>query len=178
MLKKMLAFGVVMIGTVAQADDWRVAEDVYNESYLQIEACFQIDASLREECVIAGIKDCVTDLGAALEDKGLVVPRGAGVSPDEFCNYIGEERADRHLNAMYQRIMKQGAARPDDKSAIAQLRTAQRLWLQFANEMCSEENIVGWHAGGSDWGAVTSECTTRLSIQQAGHLERFFTIND
>ena len=99
------------------------------------------------------------------------------MSPHEYCNYIGLERADEHLNAVYQRILEQGPARHNDQHEIANLRASQRLWLQFANEICSENSIVGWHAGGSGWGAVTAECTTRLSIQQAQNLDRFFSIN-
>ncbi len=101
------------------------------------------------------------------------------MSPDEYCNDIGLERVDEHLNAVYQRILEQGPRLLQYReNAIAHLRTAQRLWVQFKNEMCSEENIVGWHAGGSGWGAVTAECRTRLSIQQAQNLERYFTISD
>lgn len=105
--------------------------------------------------------------------------RKSGSVHGEYCNHIGLERADEHLNAVYQRIMKQGPALQDYyEEATATLRSAQRLWLQFANEMCSYDNIVGWHAEGSGWGAVTDECRMRLSIQQAGNLERYFTIYD
>lgn len=178
MLKRILALGFAIVGTTAHADDWETATAEYDKSYLQVEECFAIESTDREACVIAGIQECVKDLETALASKGFSIPGGAEVSPDEYCNYIGLERADEHLNAVYQRILEQGPLQPHYEEGIANLRAAQRLWLQFANEMCSEENIVGWHAGGSGWGAITAECTTRLSIQQAGHLERYFTIND
>ncbi|SHF32087.1 Protein of unknown function [Litoreibacter ascidiaceicola] len=174
MLKQILAFGLVILGASAQADDWEAASAEYDKSYLQVEACFANESTYQESCVIAGIQECVKDLETVLESKGLPIPGGAAVSPAEYCNYIGVERADEHLNAVYQRVLEQGPARPDNEEGIANLRAAQRLWLQFANGMCSEENIVGWHAGGSGWGATTAECTTRLSIQQAQNLERYF----
>lgn len=178
MLKQILAFGFAIVGTSAQANDWEAAVAEYDKSYLQVEECFANASTDREACVISGIQECVKDLEAVLESKGFIIPGGAAVSPHEYCNYIGLERADEHLNAVYQRILEQGPLQPHNEEGITNLRTAQRLWLQFANEMCSEENIVGWHAGGSGWGAITAECTTRLSIQQAGNLERYFTIND
>tara|TARA_R110000751_G_scaffold233072_1_gene333960 strand:+ start:73 stop:606 length:534 start_codon:yes stop_codon:yes gene_type:complete len=177
MLKQILAFGFVIFGTGAQAfdaNDSEAAAAEYNKSYLKVEECFESSRSDREMCVVAGIKNCVKDLESVLENKGFNIPGGAGLSPHEYCNYIGAERADEHLNAVYKRILEQGR----NEEAIANLRNAQRLWLQFVSAMCSEENIVGWHAGGSGWGAITAECTTRLSIQQAGHLVRYFTIND
>jgi len=174
MLKQVLAFGLAIVAASAQAGDWEAASAEYNESYLQIEACFATDATDQEACVIAGIHKCVEDLETVLESKGLPVPRGTAVSPHEYCNYIGLDRADEHLNAVYQRVLAQGPSQPDNQEGVSNLRAAQRLWLQFADEMCSEENIVGWHAGGSGWGAVTAECTTRLSIQQAQNLERYF----
>lgn len=179
MLKQILAFGfAIVVGASAQANDWEADSAEYDKSYLQVEACFANGSTDREDCVIAGIQECVNDLEAVLESKGLRIPGGAEVSPHEYCNYIGLERADEHLNAVYQRLLKQGPLQPQNEEGIANLRTAQRLWLQFANEMCSRDNIVGWHAGGSGWGAITDECTTRLSIQQAENLERYFTIND
>ena len=74
------------------------------------------------------------------------------MSPRDYCNYMRLERADEHLKVVYQSILKQGALRSHDEPAIANLRNAQRLWLQFANEMRSEEDIVGWHMGGSAGG--------------------------
>ena len=177
MLKQILAFGFAIVGASAQANDWEAASAEYDKSYLQVEACFANGLTNQEACVIAGIQECVKDLETVLESKGLNIPGGAAVSPHEYCNYTGLERADEHLNAVYQRIMEQGPVLYHQKG-ITNLRAAQRLWLQFANEMCSEENIVGWHAGGSGWGAVTAECITRLSIQQAANLERYFAFND
>ena len=174
MLKQILAFSFAMAGTIAQADDWEAASAEYDTSYLQVEACFANESTDQEACVMAGIQECVKDLETVLESKGIGIPGGAAVSPYEYCNYVGLERADEHLNAVYQRTLEQGPSQPNNQEGIVNLRTAQRLWLQFANEMCSEENIVGWHAGGSGWGAVTAECTTRLSIQQAQNLERYF----
>ena len=177
MMKRILAFVLAISGTAAQADDWDAAEEGYNKSYLQVEECFARGVTDREACVMGGIQACVERFVAFRESKGLLIPGGVEVSPEEFCNHIGLERADEHLNAVYQRILKQGPVPVGNKEeTIATLRNAQRLWLQYANEMCSEDNIVGWHAGGSDRGAVTDECTTRLSIQQADHLERFFTL--
>lgn len=181
MLKQILAFGFIIFGTGAQAfdaNDYEAAVAEYNKSYLQVEECFESSLSDREMCVVAGIQKCVKDLESVLENKGFYIPAGAGLSPHEYCNYIGLERADEHLNAVYQSILKQGPRQPDNEDGIANLRNAQRLWLQFVNEMCWEETILSWNAGGSGWGAVTAECRTRLSIQQAGHLERYFTIND
>lgn len=178
MLKRILAFGFAIVVTSAQANASEAALAEYNKSYLQVEECFVNESTGRADCVITGVQECVKDLEAVLESKGFNIPGGAAVSPDEYCNYIGLERADEHLNAVYQRILEQGPFRPHNGEEIANLRTAQRLWLQFANGMCSEDNIVGWHAGGSGWGAITAECTTRLSVQQAEHLERYFTIND
>jgi uncharacterized protein YecT (DUF1311 family) len=174
MLKQILAVGFAIVAASAQADDWEAASAEYDKSYLQVEACFATESTDQEACVIAGIQECVKDLETVLESKGFNIPGGAEVSPHEYCNYIGVERADEHLNAVYQRILEQGPSQPNNQEGIANLRAAQRFWLQFANEMCSEENIVGWHAGGSGWGAVTAECTTRLSIQQAQNLERYF----
>lgn len=178
MLKQSLVCGFAIVATSAQADDREAASAEYNESYLQVEACFANEATDQEACVIAGIQECVEDLETVLESKGFNIPGGAAVSPHEYCNYIGLERADKHLNVVYQRTLEQGPLQPHNQEGIANLRAAQRLWLQFTNEMCSEENIVGWHAGGSGWGAITAECTTRLSIQQAQNLERYFTISD
>lgn len=181
MLKRIFAIGFAIMGTSAHAYDSEAAISEYDKSYLEVEACFEGDSIDREACVIAGIQECVIDLEDILERKGLFIPGGAEVSPHEYCNYIGLERADEYLNAVYHRIMKQGPLMAQDVEVmdeewVADLRAAQRLWLQFANKMCSEENIVGWHAGGSGWGAVMAECTTRLSIQQANNLDRFFTI--
>ncbi|WP_172976235.1 lysozyme inhibitor LprI family protein [Thioclava sp. JE_KL1] len=179
MLRQVAIFlGLAIAGSDAQANDWDAAAAEYNKSYLQVEDCFAREPIDREACVVAGIHKCVRDLEGVLETKGLPIPGGAAVSPHEYCNYIGLDRADEHLNAVYQRILKQGPERPHDKEAVANLRAAQRLWLQFANAMCSGENIVGWHAGGSGWGAITAECTTRLSIQQAANLEDYFTIEN
>ncbi len=182
MLKRMWAIGFTILGTSAQAYDSEAAAAEYDKSYLNVDQCSEGDSSNREACVIAGIKTCVKDLEDVLESKGFSIPGGAAVSPREYCNNIGRERADEHLNAVYQRIMKQGPLMAQDEEVIdekwvADLRAAQRLWLQFANKMCSEDNIVGWQAGGSGWGATLAECTTRLSIQQAENLDRFFTIN-
>lgn len=174
MLRNVMALIFAIAGNAAQADFHEAAYDEYDKSYLQVETCFENGSTDQEACVIVGIQDCVTDLEAVLESKEFLIPGGASVSPREYCNFIGLERADEHLNTVYQRILEQGPARVNDQVSIANLRTAQRLWIQFANEMCSEENIVGWHAGGSGWGAVTAECTTRLSIQQAQNLARFF----
>ncbi|WP_161787054.1 lysozyme inhibitor LprI family protein [Leisingera daeponensis] len=174
MLKQILAFGLAIVGASAQADDWEAAAAEYDKSYLQVEACFANESIDQAACVIVGIQQCVKDLETVLESKGFGVPGGAAVSPHEYCNYIGLERADEHLNAVYQRTLEQGPLQPSNQEGIANLRAAQRLWLQFKNEMCSEENIVGWHAGGSGWGAVTAECAMRLSIQQAQNLERYF----
>ncbi|NOD86593.1 lysozyme inhibitor LprI family protein [Ruegeria sp. HKCCD6119] len=183
MLKRILAIGFTIMGTSAHAYDSEAAAAEYDKSYLKVEECFESDSINREACVISGIQECVKDLEEVLESKGLYIPGGAAVSPHEYCNYIGLERADEHLNAVYQRIMNQGPLGSQDEAGIdeegvADLRAAQRLWLQFANEMCSEDNIVGWHKGGSGWGAVLAECTTRLSIQQAENLDRFFTIGN
>jgi uncharacterized protein YecT (DUF1311 family) len=178
MLKWILAFSFAIVGTCAQANDWEAATAEYDKSYLQIEECFENGSTDREACVITGIQACAKDLETVLESKGFIIPGGAAVSPREYCNYIGLEHADEHLNTVYKRILEQGPLNPHNEEGIANLRAAQRLWLQFANELCSEENIVGWHAGGSGWGAVTAECTTRLSIQQAGHLERYFAISN
>ena len=179
MLKWILVLGFPIVGTSAHANESEVAAAEYDKSYLQVEECFARESTDREACVIAGIQECVKDLETRLESKGIRIPGGAEVSPHEYCNFIGLDRADEHLNAVYQRILEQGPLMPNHKEEnIANLRTAQRLWLQFANEMCSEDNIVGWHAGGSGWGAITAECTTRLSIQQAGLLERYFLFDD
>ncbi len=178
MLKRILAIGFAIMGTSAHAYDSEAAVAEYDKSYLKVEECFESDSTNREACVIAGIQECAKDLEEVLESKGFVIPGGAAVSPDEYCNYIGLERADEHLNAVYQRIVKQGPLQSHNEGGIDNLRSAQRLWLKFANEMCSENNIVGWHAGGSGWGATMAECTTRLSIQQAENLDRFFTIGN
>lgn len=179
MLKWMLAFGFAIVGTGAQANDAEAAAAEYDKSYLQVDECFANEVTDREACVVTAIQECAKDLETVLESKGLNIPEGAAVSPNEYCNYIGLERADEHLNAVYQRLLEQGPLLPGYKDeGIANLRNAQRFWLQFANEMCSENNIVGWNAGGSGWGAITAECTTRLSIQQAENLERYFIIND
>lgn len=181
-MRKILGFIVLIVAAdsaVAQTNDWEAAAAEYHKSYLQIEECFAYESTNREACVIAGVEECVKDLETVLESKGFDIPGGAGLSPHEYCNHTGAERADEHLNTVYKRILEQGPLQSHYKEeGIANLRTAQRFWLQFANEMCSEENIVGWHAGGSGWGAITAECTMRLSIQQAGHLERYFTISD
>ncbi|NOD94832.1 DUF1311 domain-containing protein [Ruegeria sp. HKCCD4884] len=170
MLKLILAIGFIVMGTSAHAYDSEAAAAEYDKSYLKVEKCFESDSINREACVIVGIQDCVKDLEEVLESKGFFIPGGAAVSPREYCNFIGLERADDYLNAVYQRILKQGPLGTQDVEEIdeewvANLRAAQRLWLQFANKMCSEDNIVGWHAGGSGWGATIAECTTRLSIQ-------------
>ncbi len=169
---------VFLFGIYNQAYASDIAEDFYDKSYLQVEACFEIDPVQREQCVISGIQKCEEELEKVILSNGLGIPGGIAVSPREYCNYIGLERADEHLNAVYNRILEQGPLIAHYETALPNLRSAQRLWLQFSSEMCSENNIVNWHAGGSGWGAVTNECTTRLSIQQAGHLERYFTISD
>lgn len=174
MLKKIMAFGFAIVATGAQANDWEAAAAEYDESYLQVEACFGNEATDQEACVIAGIQECVTDLETTLESKGLPIPGGAAVDPHEYCNYIGSERADEHLNAVYQRIMQSIPIHAGGEVGAENLRAAQRLWIQFRNEMCSEDAITSWHLGGSGWGAVLAECTTRLSIQQAQNLERYF----
>ena len=181
MLKLILTIGFTIMGTSAHAYDSEAAAAEYDKSYLKVEKCFENDSTNREACVISGIQKCVKDLEEVLESKGFLIPGGAAVSPNEYCNYIGLERADEHLNTVYQRIMKQGPLGSQDEEEIdeewvADLRAAQRLWVQFANKLCSEETIVGWHKGGSGWGAVMAECTARLSIQQAENLDRYFTI--
>ncbi|SEG41119.1 Protein of unknown function [Thalassococcus halodurans] len=177
-MKRASVLSVFLFGFCSQAYASDIAEDFYDKSYLQVEACFEIDPVQREQCVISGIQRCEKALEKVLFRNGLGSPGGGAVSPREYCNFIGLERADEHLNAVYNRILKQGPLIAHDETALPNLRSAQRLWLQFSSELCSEDNIVGWHAGGSGWGAVTAECTTRLSIQQAGHLERYFTISD
>ena len=174
MLKQILAFGFAIVATGAQADDWEAAAAEYDESYLQVEACFGNDANDQEACAIAGIKECVTNLETTLESKGLPMPDGAAVSPHEYCNYIGFARADEHLNAVYQRLLENVPEHYAGEAAVANVRAAQRLWIQYRNEMCSEGTITSWHAGGSGWGAVIDECTTRLTIQQALNLDRYF----
>ena len=104
MLKRILAFGFVIVGTSAQAfdaNDWEAAAAEYDKSYLQVEECFANESTDREACVIAGVQECVKDLEAALESKGFNIPGGAAVSPDEYCNNIGLERADERLNALH-----------------------------------------------------------------------------
>ena len=175
MLKIVLAFGLAVLGTNAQADDRMLAISEYRSAFLPIEQCFEADSSGWETCAMAAVQECVAGLEIDLANKGIDIPDGAAVSPVEYCSYLGLERADAHLNSVYQRILEQGPLRPSDKdNGIENLRSTQRLWLQFKNEFCSENNIVGWHAGGSGWGAITAECTMRLSIQQAEHLERYF----
>lgn len=174
MLRQILALVFILVATGAQANDLAAAEAEYNESYLQVEACFANEATDQEACVIAGIQECVMDLETVLESKGLPIPRGAAVDPHEYCSYIGFERADEHLNAVYQRIMENIPMHAGGEAGAQNLRAAQRLWIQFRNEMCSEDTITSWHAGGSGWGAVLSGCATRLTIQQARNLERYF----
>jgi len=174
MLKQILAFGFAIVATGAQANDWEAASTEYDESYLQVEACFGNEATDQEACVIAGIQECVMDLEIVLESKGLPIPGGADVSPSEYCNDIGLERADEHLNAVYQRAMNNKPTHYAGEEAVANVRAAQRLWIQYRDEMCSEGTITSWYAGGSGWGAVIAECKTRLSIQQARNLERYF----
>lgn len=177
MLKWTLAILFAIAGTSAQAYEWDTSASEYNKSYLQVEECFENGPTDQVACLTEGVRECVIDLEAVLESKGLSIPSGAGVSPNEYCNNIGAQRADEHLNAVYQRLIAQGPLQPHYAEGIDNLRSAQRLWLQFANEMCSENNIVGWHAGGSGWGAITDDCIMRLSIQQAGNLEHYFTIS-
>ena len=167
MLKRILAFGFVIVGTGAQAFD---ADAEYDKSYLQVEACFESNPADTEACVIAGIQECANDLEAVLESKGIISPGGAAVDTREYCNSIGLERADEHLNAVYQRIIENEPIHYGGGGAVESLRVAQRLWIQFRNEMCSENTITSWHSGGSGWGAVIDECSTRLSIQQAQNL--------
>lgn len=174
MLKQILAFVFVIVATGAQANDSEAAAAEYDESYLQVEACFANEAIDQETCFIAGIQECVMDLETVLERKGLPIPGGAALSPHEYCNYIGLERADEHLNAVYQRMMENRPIHGGGEEAVGNLRTAQRLWIQYRNEMCSGGTITSWHLGGSGWGSVIAECTTRLSIQQAQNLERYF----
>jgi len=178
MLKKFLVCGFAIVAASAQADAWEAASAEYNESYLQVEACFATEATDQEACVIAGIQECVKDLETVLESKGLPIPGGAALSPDEYCNYIGLERADEHLNAVYRRAMNNKPTHYAGEEAAVNVRAAQRLWVQYRNEMCSEGTITSWHAGGSGWGAVIAECTTRLSIQQTQNLERYFSTSD
>lgn len=178
LLMSLLACGFAIAANGAQANDWEAAFAEYHNSYLQVKECFANKSVDREDCIIAGVQACVTNLEAVLESKGIPIPAGAAVSPNEYCNDIGLDRADKHLNAVYQRLLEQGPLQPNNEEGVANLRAAQRLWLQFVNAMCSEKNIVGWHAGGSGWGAVTDECTTRLSVQQAEHLERYFSLSD
>jgi len=182
MLRLVLAFGFAIVGTIAQANSSEQAlpEDEYDKSYLQVEGCFATESTNREACVIAGIQECVKDLEAVLESKGFlvleskgyIIPQTAYMYPYEYCNYIGLERADEYLNAVYQRILERGPLMPSGDPNT--LRTIQRLWIEFANEMCSI-NIMAWYAGGGPgWGAEFDECRTRLSIQQAENLARFY----
>ena len=174
MLKEILAFIFVISATGAQAND-RWAQDEYDQSYIQIESCFSIQRSDQVSCVISGIQRCEADLEAVLESKGFLIPGGVETSPGEYCNFMGFERADEHLNAVYQLVSSnqtmQGISR---KEAIDNVRAAQKLWIQFRDAMCSEDTITGWHKGGSGWGAVIAECMTRLSVQQAQNLEQYF----
>lgn len=180
MLERFIILFSALLGSTAPAsatDDWEAAEAEYNKSYLKVEDCFAEVSTDRVACVMQGIQVCVKSLEKRLESKGFSIPSGAALSPDEYCNYIGLERADEYLNTVYQRILSQGPSRPEDRDwNVENLRVAQRLWLQYSAAMCSEDTIVGWHAGGSGWGAVTAECATRLSIQQATNLDRYFTI--
>lgn len=177
MLKFIIAFGISIAGTAQFAASQDAAYVEYKASHLKIEACFVDVATDREACVVEGIQRCVNTIEAVLESKGLDVPGGAAISPAEHCSAAGRERADAHLNTVYQRILAQGPLQASNSTGIPNLRAAQRLWLQFATEMCSEENIVDWHAGGSGWSTVTNDCITRLSVQQADHLARYFTID-
>ena len=94
MIKQILALGFTMMAVSAQANDWEAASAEFNESYLQVEACFANEVTNQEACVVAGIQECVNDLEGVLESKGLPIPGGASVSPHEYCNYIGAGRAD------------------------------------------------------------------------------------
>jgi hypothetical protein len=76
-----LAFGFAFVANGAQANGWEAADPEYDESYLQVEACFANEATDQEACVIAGIQECVTDLEANLESKGILIPGGVEVSP-------------------------------------------------------------------------------------------------
>ncbi len=174
MLKQIIAFGFVIVATGSQAND-RWPQEEYDKSYLQIESCFENKHAEQVSCVISGIQRCEADLETVLASKGLRSPGGAEVSTKEYCNYIGLERADEHLNVVYQLVSSnqttQGLSR---KGAVANVRAAQRLWIQYRDGMCSEDTITSWHKGGSGWGAVIAECKTRLSIQQAQNLEQYF----
>lgn len=181
MLTRILIGFFIFMGTgvtAFDANDSEAATAEYDESFLQVDECFAGSIAGQEACVVDGVQKCVKELEDLLATKGFNVPSGAALSPDEYCNYLGADRADKHLNSVYQRIIKQGPRMPSGTgSEIEALRNAQRIWLQFSNQMCSEENIIGWHSGGSGWGAVLAECSMLLSIQQAGHLERFFSID-
>ena len=106
MLKRLLAFGFLIMGTTAQADDWKDPTAEYDESYLQIEECFANETTDREACVIAGIQECANDLEAVLESKGLYISEGTQITPYAYCYSIGLERVDEYLSAALDRTSK------------------------------------------------------------------------
>lgn len=178
MLKQILACGLAMVAFGAEARTvsqsfFDEPHPVYDVSYLQVEACFASDAIDQEACFIDGIEQCIEDIRTEYENRGLLLPPEVDITPTEYCNAIGLERADQHLNAIYQRTINIPTYHGSEW-AVKNIRSAQRLWIQYRDKMCSQDTIQSWHAGGSGWGTVFDECATRLTIQQARNLERYF----
>lgn len=92
------------------------------------------------------------------------------------CAAAQQEQTEAQLNAVYQQLMER-LAEPDggldDPASVQQqLRTAQRLWIDFRKADCDAQFAL--YAGGSIRTAVYLGCMQSRAAQRITELESYF----
>ncbi|MBD2104003.1 lysozyme inhibitor LprI family protein [Leptolyngbya sp. FACHB-261] len=89
-----------------------------------------------------------------------------GTPEVQFCAQQAADAADRQLNQVYQRLIRQLSA-----AERSRLVAAQRSWIQYRDDACESEG------GGPDSGtgqfARFSDCVARLTRQRTTELQRY-----
>ena len=99
-------------------------------------------------------------------DKGDAGAGCDGVSTPEIVNCVGVETAkwDKRMNAAYQKVLKD-----DEPKRQEQLRTAQRLWVQFRDANCLYFDMGEGTIARID----AAECMRNMTEARAHELEEF-----
>lgn len=91
------------------------------------------------------------------------------------CAAAQQEQTEAQLNAVYQQLMER-LAEPDgldDPASVQQqVRTAQRLWIDFRKADCDAQFAL--YAGGSIRTAVYLGCMQTRAAQRITELESYF----
>jgi uncharacterized protein YecT (DUF1311 family) len=105
-------------------------------------------------------------LAAHAGDKGDVGAGCDGVSTPEIVNCVMAKTAqwDKRMNAAYQKAMKE-----DEPKRQEQLRTAQRLWIQFRDANCLYFDMGEGTIARID----AAECMRNMTEARARELEDF-----